>query len=269
MKRILKGIGVGLVACLGLAIIGALINPNKTPSSAAPTPTGGAIVAALVNQVATSTGIPIADTPTVAPVIAEPTTAPTDAAIVAPTEVIPPTTAPQAVSVSPVGDSVNVRSGPGTDYGIVTALTAGQSAIVIGRNAAGDWLHIEQGWVNTGVVAVVGDASQVAVVEIAAPVVQDVPVPAQPEATIAVVDAGPAPAPLATVAVVVAEVPTVAPVGLVPQPAGNCDPAYPDVCLPSAPDLDCGPAYARIKVVIHPDPHGFDKDGNGVGCESS
>ena len=146
MKRFLKVLGIGLVACLGLAIIGALINPNKTPTSAAPTPTRGVI--ALVNQVSTSTAIPVANIPTVAPTIAEPTTLPMTVPIVAPTVAALPTVAPQAASVSPVGDSVNVRSGPGTDYAIVTALTSGQSAQVIGRNAANDWLQIEQGWVN-------------------------------------------------------------------------------------------------------------------------
>ena len=51
--------------------------------------------------------------------------------------------------------------------------------------------------------------------------------------------------------------------------SGNCDPAYPTVCIPSPPpDLDCGEIpYRRFKV-LRPDPHGFDRDRDGIGCES-
>jgi hypothetical protein len=50
---------------------------------------------------------------------------------------------------------------------------------------------------------------------------------------------------------------------------GNCDPAYPTVCIPPPPpDLDCSDIpYWNIKVVP-PDPHGFDGDGDGIGCET-
>lgn len=53
------------------------------------------------------------------------------------------------------------------------------------------------------------------------------------------------------------------------EPAGNCHPAYPDVCIPPAPpDLDCDDvAYSAFRVTQHPDPHGFDGDSDGVGCE--
>lgn len=50
---------------------------------------------------------------------------------------------------------------------------------------------------------------------------------------------------------------------------GNCDPAYPDVCIPSPPpDLDCGDIPYRRFRVLPPDPHNFDGDNNGIGCES-
>jgi micrococcal nuclease len=50
---------------------------------------------------------------------------------------------------------------------------------------------------------------------------------------------------------------------------GPCDPSYPDVCIPPAPpDLDCGDiTYRRFRVVGR-DPHRFDADHDGVGCES-
>lgn len=51
---------------------------------------------------------------------------------------------------------------------------------------------------------------------------------------------------------------------------GSCEPAYPDVCIPPPPpDLDCGDIpHRRFRVVAHPDPHGFDGDDDGIGCES-
>ena len=52
-------------------------------------------------------------------------------------------------------------------------------------------------------------------------------------------------------------------------PAGNCDPSYPDVCIPpSPPDLDCGDIPFRRFTVLPPDPHRFDGNNDGVGCES-
>lgn len=52
-------------------------------------------------------------------------------------------------------------------------------------------------------------------------------------------------------------------------PASNCDRSYPTVCIPPAPpDLDCGDVPYRRFTVVAPDPHGFDGDHDGVGCES-
>lgn len=54
-----------------------------------------------------------------------------------------------------------------------------------------------------------------------------------------------------------------------PAPTGNCDPSYPDVCIPPAPpDLDCGDITYRRFRVVGSDPHRFDADHDGVGCES-
>jgi Protein of unknown function (DUF1524) len=51
--------------------------------------------------------------------------------------------------------------------------------------------------------------------------------------------------------------------------SGNCDPSYPTVCIPPGPpDLNCGDVSFRKFKVLAPDPHGFDKDKDGVGCES-
>ncbi len=50
--------------------------------------------------------------------------------------------------------------------------------------------------------------------------------------------------------------------------AAACDPSYPGVCIPPAPpDLDCGDVDFERFQVVQPDPHGFDRDRDGVGCE--
>lgn len=60
----------------------------------------------------------------------------------------------------------------------------------------------------------------------------------------------------------------------VAQPTQNCDPAYPTdlagnkICIPSPPpDLDCKDISYRQFVVLKPDPHNFDSDQDGIGCE--
>lgn len=63
--------------------------------------------------------------------------------------------------------------------------------------------------------------------------------------------------------------PTQALVAPPPAPAGKCDPSYPDVCIaPAPPDLDCGDISYRRFRVVGSDPHRFDADRDGVGCES-
>jgi len=61
---------------------------------------------------------------------------------------------------------------------------------------------------------------------------------------------------------------TIVPTDTVAPPA-NCVPSYPTVCIPPPPpDLDCGDIPYRRFTVLPPDPHNFDRDGDGVGCES-
>lgn len=50
--------------------------------------------------------------------------------------------------------------------------------------------------------------------------------------------------------------------------ASDCDPSYPSMCIPSnSADLDCGDIVQRNFTVLGSDPHGFDGDRDGVGCE--
>lgn len=65
-----------------------------------------------------------------------------------------------------------------------------------------------------------------------------------------------------------------------PEPTPDCDPSYTNVCIPvGSADYDCaggsgngpnyisGPVYVRHDVA-NPDPHGLDRDKDGVGCEN-
>jgi hypothetical protein len=53
--------------------------------------------------------------------------------------------------------------------------------------------------------------------------------------------------------------------------AGECDPSYPDLCIPpGSADLNCDYVYGLGMshiMVYAPDPHGFDGNGDGIGCE--
>jgi len=61
--------------------------------------------------------------------------------------------------------------------------------------------------------------------------------------------------------------------GQVPGEKGgdtDCDPSYPDDCIPSPPpDLDCNDEGVPENFqVLSPDPHDFDRDSDGIGCET-
>lgn len=77
------------------------------------------------------------------------------------------------------------------------------------------------------------------------------------------------------------DAPVEAPIAAPPAPAlapttlaatSDCDPAYPDVCIPppsQVGDLDCGDIPHRQFTVLAPDPHRLDgRDNDGIGCES-
>ena len=52
--------------------------------------------------------------------------------------------------------------------------------------------------------------------------------------------------------------------------SGNCDySSYPDFCIPPPPSLNCDDVDGKDFTVFPPDPHGFDRDHDGEGCETS
>lgn len=106
-------------------------------------------------------------------------------------------------------DLLNVRSGPGTDYGLVGSAEMGQTFNIVGRNADGSWYQIccvngQQGWVNSEltdedneelapVVAAPAAPQPVAAAPTTAPAAQ--PAAPQPEPTATPAPAAPPPAP--------------------------------------------------------------------------
>jgi hypothetical protein len=76
----------------------------------------------------------------------------------------------------------------------------------------------------------------------------------------------PAPAPAAAPAPTPAAAPAPA-----PATAANCHPSYPDFCIPPPPpDLNCNSPLLQGRrnfTVRPPDPHRFDNDHDGIGCE--
>ena len=154
----------------------------------------------------------------------------------------------------------NLRKGPGTNFPIVGGAARGQVLEVVGRNAAGDWLRLANGsWIAAFLVN--GAPAGLAVVGASTPLnpageIQATVVPAAP----------PVPRPAPTVA---PQAPTSPAVPAVGQPqGGNCDPSYPTLCIPiGISDLDCPDITARRFPVRGADPHRFDMDGNGIGCE--
>ena len=57
--------------------------------------------------------------------------------------------------------------------------------------------------------------------------------------------------------------------GAYQAPTSNCDPSYPDFCIaPPLPDLNCKDINRKNFTVLQPDLHKFDRDKDGIGCES-
>lgn len=55
-----------------------------------------------------------------------------------------------------------------------------------------------------------------------------------------------------------------------PSEPSRCDPSYPTVCIPPPPpDLDCSDLSVSRFPVRGADPHGFDADHDGIGCEGA
>jgi endonuclease YncB( thermonuclease family) len=137
------------------------------------------------------------------------------------------------------GNNVNLRTGPGVNYGIAGTLASRTPSRVIGRNSAGDWyvvtLNARQTWVYSSVVTVSGNCSNLSVIQ--------APPPPTPQ-----------PAP------VIQSAPQSQPVAPA-QPAGTSCPGMNYTCSQFA---VCAQAYACLNAGNNK----LDRDHDGVPCES-
>jgi hypothetical protein len=116
----------------------------------------------------------IAAVPTVAFVIPTTTPAPTATTVIPPTDT-PTAALPTATNTAEgnlkINQPANVRSGPGTNYPALGGLQPGETAVVIGRDAAAQWYVISysaaasgQGWVSNIVSTYNGDVNSLPVI---------------------------------------------------------------------------------------------------------
>jgi hypothetical protein len=149
-----------------------------------------------------------------------------------------------------IDEAVRIREGPGTEYETIGGIASGGCITILGRNADASWVYIETadnftGWVAAWLLTIEGDLSRVEVMDISMSIepISELTTPTMDNSS--------------------------AFFTLTPVPPGHsCSPAYPDVCIPPfPPDLDCTEIPYRRFRVLSPDPHGFDSDGNGLGCE--
>jgi len=161
-----------LVALLTLLLLSGCAGSELPPAPTRPaTATPAKIVAvstdtpvATHTQMPTATATPPAPTVTLSPTpIPTQTPAPTlthtplptATATPQPTNTIPPSPSPTPWGCTVLVDALNVRSGPGTGYGVLRVAHAGNKVTPLGQSAAGDWIYAmspagDAGWLSVG-----------------------------------------------------------------------------------------------------------------------
>ena len=170
-----------------------------------------------------------------------------------------PTATPRPVSIRAcvTNSTIKIRKGPGTNFETIGGMVSDTCMSIMGRNADLTWVYMvsednKAGWVFASLLTIEGNLSRVSVRSSTealsiAPTLRAVPT--------------------STRILFITITPW--PVVIQPTAKSNCSPAYPGVCIPPPPpDLDCGDIPYRRFTVLAPDPHGFDRDGDGIGCES-
>jgi len=141
----------------GLAIA-APLDPGKLQVEAAVVDRGVVLRKEVASDIAVATFTPV---PTPTPVATPTPTTP------------PPTPTPDFAEFTVTGGTVNVRSGPSTDYPRLGQLDNGATYRIIGKNDAGDWYKFayegSDGWLSAAFVTVRGGMQAVAVAKVAPP----------------------------------------------------------------------------------------------------
>lgn len=186
-----------------------------------------------------------------------------------------PTRTPVPPLVSVNVASANLRSGPGTLYGVINSSLQGEEFEVLGKTADGSWFNVQDGsglsaWIAASVVNEVYrgglDRVEVAATVPAPPPPTDPPVPTATTVPPTFTAVPPTLLPPT-------EAPTTAARAPEPVPAQECTPGY-SPCIPPGPDVDCaggsgnGPRYVQGPIMVTgSDPYDLDRDGDGIGCE--
>ena len=229
-----------LLVLLSSFLVACSSGNTNPPSQSLPSPIP-AVTTQPRQQLAAPTQVPPTEIPVVVPTN---TRRPTD---------IPPTEPPQEITAVSTID-LKVRNGPGTGYPQTGVLKQGTRVVLWGISQDQAWFQHEQGWSSAAYMTTEADTSSLPVV-LAEPQPTSAPPPTTKPPTSA-------PQPVAPRPTIVKPPPTN------PPAQSNCDPSYPDFCLPRGiGDLDCPDIPYRRFRVLPPDPHRFDGDFDGIGCE--
>ena len=180
---VLAAVGLGAVVALGwLRPAGPAVSATATlPLSQTPP----AAVAEVETPTATAGAAP--DGPA-ALAANTPTPTATNAAALTSTPIPPSPTSTVLLTAQAqvIGEVLNVRSGPGTEYAVAGQIRRDETYQVVGRNANSSWWQIcclagEAGWVASNLVRVNGPADAVAMVEATLPTVTPSPSPGSPQ----------------------------------------------------------------------------------------
>ncbi len=167
------------------------LHPTFTPTPITPTPIPATEVPTLTPV---SQPVEVVEIPTQTPVsqpVEEPAQTPVSQPVEEPTATVePPTPTPQVAQIEVAAATVNLRSGPGTNFSRVGQASQGQTFEVLARNGSGDWVQIQRpngnnAWIinDNRLTRPIGDIMSVAVAQnIPAPPPTAKPAPTQPPA---------------------------------------------------------------------------------------
>lgn len=140
-RRILVGVTALLLLCLLAACAGSILAARNLLNR--PTTAVMIVVTATPGPTATATQTPLPTataSPTASPTLT-PTMTPTMPATASPTATAAPTLGPSPVARI-IEAQVNLRGGPGLNYGVVEVVEKGRTFSVVGRNATGGWWQV-------------------------------------------------------------------------------------------------------------------------------
>jgi serine/threonine-protein kinase len=185
---------VGVLAALGVIVAGLIIvalttgkrgaepslsAPTHTPAGPAATSTlaatrtggaAGAMPTATPTALMSRTATPRASVQPTSTTAAVPMPAPPTATVAAAPTSSPPTTARPTAQARVASDTVNLRTGPGTTYGVAGQARQGDSLLISARNSDSSWWQVccvkdQPVWVAAQMVTVEGDIGGVPVAE--------------------------------------------------------------------------------------------------------